>query len=575
VSRRSSRTTRAPAAGDAPPRGSPRPWERVHPAAAAAALAGIHLVVVLALLSPAPHPGGDNAAYLALARSLLEDGGYRELWDPAGAPHTQYPPLWPLLLAGGLAAGIQPWTGFQVLAAVFSAGAVGFAYLWARRDSTPAIAAAVGVLLALGPGVVDIGRVELSDAPFWAFCMLALWGLSPPAGPGTVEGAPPPRAGGRSRVVAGAAGVLLAYASRAAGLPLVLAAGAWAAATRRWGTGALLAGLVLPFGVGWGLRTAALGAPGYGGFLRHLDPYRPELGTAGAADLLVRIGDNVVRYAGDHLPFLLVGAAPPLLARLVGTTVLALAAAGWWLRVRGRAPGLAGTWLPLYLGLVALWPAGWSAPRFLLPVLPVLLVLAAEAILHASRASPAPGRTARLAAGAALVLVVPAAVAALVSDRARLAECRAATPPLACLAPGTADFLILARDARGRLPAGAAVIARKPTLWWAESGYPARVFPYSAEPDSLLAAAAAAGARYVVIDRVDAVASLHLVPAVVQRPQAFCVMLTLGPDRATLLGIVPGADTLPDLRERPGDEEVEIGFPPCAAEFWAGGTAPR
>src|SRR5215207_9381806 len=49
-----------------------RPWH------VALALAVLHLVLLLLSIIPAPHEGGDNAAYVALARSIQANGTYRE-----------------------------------------------------------------------------------------------------------------------------------------------------------------------------------------------------------------------------------------------------------------------------------------------------------------------------------------------------------------------------------------------------------------------------------------------------------------------------------------------------------------
>ncbi|HEX6039867.1 hypothetical protein, partial [Longimicrobium sp.] len=65
------------------------PWTaRIRPAHVALALAALHLALALLSIDPSPHGGGDNASYLALARSLREHGTYQELWDPAARPHT-------------------------------------------------------------------------------------------------------------------------------------------------------------------------------------------------------------------------------------------------------------------------------------------------------------------------------------------------------------------------------------------------------------------------------------------------------------------------------------------------------
>lgn len=552
------------------------PWQ------IALALALLHLALALLSIIPTPHDGGDNAAYLALARSL-QDGSYRELWEPAMRPHTQYPPGWPLILAGGMTLGVKPWLGFKVIVAFFSAAAVGLSYLWARRASTAGVALAVGVLLAMGPGVVDVGRWELSDAPFWAFSMLALWAFArlpdTRAYPAAAEGAaevPPATAGrwkaGLGIVALASVATLMAYATRSAAVPLVVAGAAWLAWKRRWSWLALFAAVVAAYAVPWWLRGRAAGGPGYASHLWYVDPYRPVLGTVGIDGMLDRALRNASAYAGEHLPFLITGGENTNAALMLGIAVLALAAWGWGMRV--RRPGMAEFWLPLYLGLVLIWPKEWSAERFILPALPMLLVCAAEPVRAlAARTTGKP-----VVVGAILVglLVLPGAKP--LGDKISVAsQCRAAYGPEErhpCLPEQWDDLLDMAEHMRGKLPEGSTVLARKPTLFWAYSGYPSRVYPFTPDPDTLLNAARDARARFILLDYMDNVSVMYLAPVLMQRPQGFCVMAAAGPSRATMMAILPGADTMTNLRDRPGNETANVAFPRCPASFWAPGHAP-
>lgn len=548
--------------------------ERVPPWQAALGLGLVHLVLVLLSLLRQPHDGGDNASYLALARSLANHGTYRELWDPAARPHTLYPPGWPLILAAGLRLGIGPWMGFKVLAAGFSAGAVALSYLWARRVSTPGTALAVGVLLAVGAGVVDTGRWELSDPAFWAFTMLALYAFARMRDEGRAADAAPPSAPAdasrwkalRDPLVLASLATLLAYATRSAGLPLVVAAGVWLAWRRGWRSLALFAAAIGPFAAWWWARGRTGSGVSYAAQLLYTNPYHPAMGTVGIGGMLRRIGANTVEYATQQLPFLLTGGRLGVPAMVIGVAVTGLALAGWGMRM--RRPGVPELWLLLYVGLVLAWPAAWATERFLLPALPVLLLCAAEPV----RRLGARTRRAAWVGAAAAGVVVLASLPPLARKVERAAECRAAysnEDPFRCMAVEWADFLELSRRLRGTLPADAAVLSRKPGLFWAYSGYPSRVYPFTAHPDSLLAAARDAGARYVVLDYMDKVSMMYLAPVLTQRPQAFCVMTGVGPGRAMLMGIQPGAERMPNLRGPPGNEKANLSFRNCGREFWA------
>lgn len=537
-----------------------------HPAAVALGFALLHLAIVHQALIPTLHFGGDNAAYLALAESL-RGGGYRELWDPAARSHTQYPPGFPLMLASAMTLGVKPWVGFKVLVGFFAAAAVGLSYLWARRVAGTGTALGVAAILTVGPGVVDQGRWELSDPPFWAMTMLALWAfarLAPADDRHPDNATPAPRRTWIAPIALAAGATLAAYVTRSAGLPLVVAAGGWLAWRRRWPALALFAATIAPFGLWWWLRGRTYGAPGYTSFLWYVDPYRPLLGRVDAAGFIQRVASNIGVYTGQHLPSLLTGWITGAHALLLGAAVVLLALAGWIMRM--RRPGVAEVWLALYMGLVLVWPREWAGERFLLPALPMLLVCAAEPVRRAAARVRMPA----LAGGAAvlvLILAMPTLRLELVDARLCRAE-YSAENPYPCLKPETADLLGLAAHLRGRLPQGSAVLVRKPTLFWSESGYAARVYPFSADPDTLVAAARQAGANYVLLDYTDAISTLYLAPVLMQRPQAFCVMRALGPGRAALLAIRPGAERMPNLRGRPGAESADVPFSSCPREFW-------
>jgi len=108
-----------------------RPWSML------VALVGVHLSVALLAFDPVPHTGGDNTAYLALARSLLEHGRYLELWQPGRPPHTQYPPGFPAILAVAWVVGIRGWMALKLMMVAFSATAVG-STVRSTRSSCPA-----------------------------------------------------------------------------------------------------------------------------------------------------------------------------------------------------------------------------------------------------------------------------------------------------------------------------------------------------------------------------------------------------------------------------------------------------
>jgi hypothetical protein len=523
-------------------------------------LAALHAALAFATLQPAPHPGGDNAVYLALARGLVEGDGYRDFFDPAASRHTQFPPGFPAIVAGALLLGARSWVALKGVVVVFSAVGVALTFLWLLRRRRPLAALGVALLVAIGPGVLRLAHTELSDVPFWTFTMAAL--LAWERGPRRAAG----------RAAGGALAVAAAYLVRTAGVSLIAAGAVWLALRRRWLQAAVLAAAVLPPAAAWALWSRG-GDGVYADAFRQVNPYDPAAGTVGPRDLLLRLWENVGAYADRHLPMLLTGSESRLLLPAT-VAIVVLAVYGWASRV--RRPGLAEVFLPLYLGMLLLWPAEWAGTRFLLPVLPLLLAYAGEGLWRAARETR--GRVPPAAAGAAAVaLVALAALPALGRDVRAGAVCRAeyrAGDRYACEHPARRDFYRIAEVAAEILPEGSVVINRKPSLFHAISGHPGRVQPYSRDPEAFFRAAREAGARYVVVDHLDAISSHYLVPVLIRRPGAFCAVHALGPDRTALMGILPGAETAPDAGVDPGAAAAEIGFARCPADYvrgvWAG-----
>jgi len=511
---------------------------QARPGRVALCIAAVHLVLALAAFNPGPHTGGDNAAYLSLARSLLERHTYVSLWDPALPAHTQYPPVWPAIIALGWMVGLRGLVAMKFIVLAFSVAAVALSYLWLRRTTTAGIALAVGVLLALSPGVIELSHWELSDVPAWAFTMLALWGSTHLVGSREreLQGDEPHHGRWLAVMIVGA---VLGNFTRSAGLPLVVAALAWLALRRRWRDLAVMSAAFFPLAFLWWLWGAVNGGPGYTGYLWFVDPYQPHLGTVGVGGLIERLGQNAVRYAGMHLPVLL--SWNGMNRFWLSVPLVLLAVAGWARRLKN--PGLAELWTPPMVGLLLLWPATWSSERFILPLLPLLLVYAAEALRDSARLLrwPAGARLIPLGAGAALLLVALPGISRVVKSGMSCAGEYRDGEQFPCMAPEFRDFFTLAVKARGALPAGSTVLSRKASIFFVYSGYRGRTYPLSAEPDTLYAAAREIGSHYVVLDGIAGLSAIYLHPILLARRDDFCAVRDLYLANAALLHIEPGS----------------------------------
>jgi 4-amino-4-deoxy-L-arabinose transferase-like glycosyltransferase len=553
--------------------------------AAVVAVAG---VVGWTAFNPAPHTGGDNAGYVALAYSLLEHGTYTEVFDPVRPPHTKYPPVFPLLLAGLMALGARTWVSLKAVAFLSTLGAVAFTYLWAERRLGAVWGAGVALVLALSSAVVYYSHWILSDPTFLFFTVLAVWALEradegdgadggdgagerrrdrADGGPGT--GAGRERGSATPWLVVGVVGAGLAYFTRSAGLPLVVAVVAWLALRRRWRALVVTAvGLGVP-ALLWMLRSRGVGTADYTAEFWLLDPYDPGRGRVGVGGLLARFLANLQGYVGTHLPGGVVGGHGVALVAL-GVALVALALVGWYRRGRAR-PGPAELFLPLYAGLILLWPQIWSGDRFALPLYPLLFVYGASALKDVVGAR---SRTLAGIAGATalLVLVLPAG-RSWMGQVQEAQACGAAVRlggPFACYGPRVGAFVEAAGWAGANLPEGSSVLTRKPRIFFALSGVPSRTFPFDESTDAHLSLAASLGTRYELVDQWDGQAGRYVVGAVRGDPGAFCSVRGFGEGWSTqLLGI------LGDRRGEGTADEASVRIQTCPGGYVvADGSAP-
>ncbi|MEO8620472.1 MAG: hypothetical protein ABI625_05365 [bacterium] len=493
---------------------------------AVALIAFIHLVVALLAFDPTPQAGGDNAAYRALAEALVAGRGYVRLWEPSHAMETLYPPVFPLLLAAPIKLGLRSFAALQLLMVVFSTAGVGAMYVWLRRTLPGATAFACGVIIALSPGLLDLSHALLSDIPFAALSALALGAFA------AVSDDTTRRARNVAWLAVGIGATVLAHFTRSAGLPLLLAALLWLAWQRRYVAGALLVAVVAPLALAWSARARSTGTANYADYLRFIDPYQPELGRVDGVALMGRIFDNGARYVTRHLPNLLVGTGGGF-AALAGVIVFGLAIVGFSTRV--RRPSVAELWIVLYSGVLLLWPQTWSGERLLLPIYPLLLAYAALALPLVRERLPRP---------AILAAFALAALSLIVSDVQRVARGLGCTAAYRkgnlhpCVERDWADYFLVAQALRDRLPAGSVVISRKPTILYAESGYPSLVFPLSTARDTLFTEARRIGARYVMVDG-SQLTSMYVYDVLRQHPSRFCSLPAFRRDLASLFRIEP------------------------------------
>lgn len=505
------------------------------PAAWAGTAVALHLLLGLLLYDPTLFTGGDNAGYMILGDALRSGRGYLNLHLPDTPLHTQYPPGYPAALAViGVFGGLQAYKLFSLAC---TSAAVWLLYRVGRRRFSTRTALAAAFLFALNPVLLEYSHWVLSEAFFLAAVLVSLAAYAGlPAG---TDGPSPPTetstAGGRlserhrsvppASWIVGLGAALLAFLVRTAGLPLLLGVLVFHAARREWRRLGASTILVLLVAGGWIVYgQVAGGSEGYLDQLLLRNPYRPAAGSVGLAGLVERGAVNLWTYVSAVLPGSLTGqrlqgGAGGTWTTLLGLAVAGLALAGWLAKGRDRL-GVTELFTFFYVGLIAVWPEVWTDRRFLLPVLPLLLLYAAGAVERAGKRWDLPGRRA-LAGVTAAVLAVPALHSAGTRAPERLRCLQAYRAGSPCVPGPWKSFLDAARWSRDELPPDSVVVNRKPRIFYWISGHRGRVYRFTSEPELLLEDLQRAGADYVVVDQISGTTARYLVPAVRAHPDRF------------------------------------------------------
>jgi len=369
--------------------------------AAIVALAAASVARSVALDEP---PRFDGAVYAGLARSLAEGRGYRDPGHPDAPPHSHFPPAYPAALALIWTPAGPSSASAHAFSVVCTLVAVGSAWAWLRGRYPASTAAPLAAALAINWAWARIGGAIQSEPLFLALTGFALLAEARAARTG--------RAADGARL-----GLILAACllTRHVGACLAIGLGLDLLSKRKWralaGSTATAALVVAP----WVVRIARSGRGTQADLFAADD--RANLIARMILFYLRRIPDQV---AGPFVEVATVFGRSPrigLAATLLACAATGLIAVGWAGAIRNprrRAAGL----VPLAtFPLLLAWPFT-EAGRFLIPLLPMILVGAVEGLSIVLRRLGFGGGSRRTAARLVLAASIPYAAYAAVTDRA-------------------------------------------------------------------------------------------------------------------------------------------------------------
>jgi hypothetical protein len=376
-------------------------------------------------------PRFDGAGYAVLAESWLRGEGYRAIDHPDRPRHAHFPPGYPFVLAltWGLA-GKSAAAGHAV-SSLLTVGATLAAWLWFRSFLPGPTSLVLGLALAVNWIWARTGSAIQSE-PLYLFLSQATLLAAVAAGRRTALGI--------WRSIALGALLAACVLTRQIALGLAAAVGIDLIARRRFADAGAVAGsaafFVLPW-LGW-MATTGMAAKTQAGLLVGGDGTWTERFARQLVFYIQRIPDQLTG------PFVEVGTISergPLVAIAVNfwaVIVPGIIVAGWLRCTRRPRRRLAGL-LPLVtLAMLMIWPFT-EAGRFLIPLIPCLLIGAVEGIVGLaillSRISGTRMRVARIrlcAASLILMASLPYSAYAIATGRARALESTHRDFDLAC-----------------------------------------------------------------------------------------------------------------------------------------------
>ena len=484
-------------------------------------LVAVHVLLAVLVFEPTLFPGADAGHYMVLGESLRNGLGFRDIQLPGSPLHAKFPPGYPLILAvAGWFGGLQL---FKAASMAFAAGSVWLTYRIAESLVSKRAAFVAAGLFAMAPVLLDFSHRVLSEAAF-TFFLLAV-----------VAATLQDRRVGAAALAAAAA----AFFTRTAGLSVLLTLVAWTLISRdrRRAVVSVLVALVCV--VGWAVyqHLAQPSQPGYLQQLIQQNPYVPAAGTVGLMDFPARAATNLWRYVSSELPgsfgFPTVRSQLVTGTAIAGVLLSALALYGW-LRSAATRVTVAHLLVAFYVGLILLWPPVWTDRRFLLPILPLLVVFGAAGAMGGVESL---GQR----IGYATMGLVAAGVAtmALISSGSVLSyrvACQSSyRDGYPCDRPQYREFYAMGWWASENTPEGSVIANRSPATFYLFSRRQGDLYPYSTDPSVVLRGLEEMGADYVLVDRLSATTAMYLIPAIAANLERFEVVHTVGGEEGTAL----------------------------------------
>jgi len=468
---------------------------------------------------------------------MLEGKGYRDIYKPGEPIHTLYPFGYPLLLVPVMAVFKGSYVALKMLSLLLGAGSVIVAFLLLRDDHPAPVVWSVSGLFAISPLLLEYSHWILSDVPFLFFSLLGLLLAK--------------RSDTDSKLIspvflACLVCIAFVYFIRPVGAALILGFLLHLFLRKKHKRGLIALAVFGMLLAPWAVRNAkASGGEGYIAPMVLKDPYDATSGMIGVKDLIERVGSNAETYFLVAFPKNVVTSHRriwPFPRRswdmyVAGFAISALVLAGFAADFGGRM-GLTHYYLIFFVGTLLVWPEVWATDRFILPVVPFLLLYFLLGGLLLFRKATAPTRR---KVGLVVVTVLALGSLHLVARGApgnlQLIREYSGGNRFAGYTADWINFYETAAYASRFTPSDAVFMVRKPGLFYLFADRKCVAYPFTPEKDAIMAAMDEYGVSYVVVDAFAWTQTTlkYLVPALVAHEEDFAIVYSTGAPRTLVL----------------------------------------
>ena len=314
---------------------------------------------------------GDNAYYYVLGKALSQGEGYVNIASINKGPNNHFPPGYPFILS--LFMHFSDSTTFlKILNGVFLLISIILLFeLLKRITGHIKLAFVTAFFLTLNAHLLQYGTMMMSEISFILFSYICLMLVHQSEFKDDFYKKP-------------AFYLILftlaaSYYIRSTGLALFGGIFLYLLLRKKWKVALSLAGGFLISTLPWIIRGQKLGGSSYLEPLVMVNPYRPELGNADFAGYITRFFSNVARYVtreipNSSFPFIQVNYVNNISMAewILGIAILVIAFYGFYKLWRKGL--LFVCYLLATFGILLFWPEVWRGVRFILPVMPLILL---------------------------------------------------------------------------------------------------------------------------------------------------------------------------------------------------------